>query len=136
MEIQYCDAQLNGRLCFRMTASIRAFLVATASIVLCALSACSKPVSPFEGTWNNSASGKEGIWIFITKKDDEGHFLLREAVARPDNIAVTSTAAVKDGNLMLDQEILVKEYTFLDATHNTLITVSSEIPEIKFFRQP
>ena len=104
--------------------------------VAAAVSACTKsePDLPFEGTWNNSRSGTEGIWLFISKSA-MNTYLVREAVGRPDNFGRSATAKVMNGRLVCDHDEYFKELAFLDTSYKTLVTVNSTVREIQFYRQ-
>ena len=108
--------------------------VVLGATLLILLSACTKTSSPFEGIWNNSKSGTEGIWLFIAKMDDE-RMLVRMAVGRPDNFGPSCTARVMGTKLVLEGPDIVKELVFLDESKDTLITVNDVVSEIQFFRQ-
>ncbi len=112
---------------------------ALAAIAACAfVAACTKPAPelPFAGTWNNSTSGKEGMWLFITRSDDQGDYLVRVGVGQPGNIGFTGSAKLNGATLDVPSVDVIKGLMFLDETHNTLVTVNNGIPEIKFYRQP
>ena len=101
---------------------------------LALLPACAKVTPPFEGTWNNSKSGTEGIWLFISKTDEEA-MLVRIAVGRPDNFGPSRSAKVVDKRLILDGSGIFKELTFLAESTDTIITVNDVMSEIQFYRQ-
>jgi hypothetical protein len=110
--------------------------VASAAIAGLFVAACSptQPDLPFEGKWNNSNSGKEGIWLFITRSEGNS-YLIREAVGKSDNFGSAATAHIANGRLIYDGGTGFKELAFLDANHNTLVTVNVGY-EVTFYRQP
>ena len=115
-----------------MTSSRRSLVLAISLLVL--LPACTKASLPFEGTWNNSKSGTEGIWLFISKTDEET-MLVRLAVGRRDNFGPTRSARVVDKRLILEGTGIFKELTFLDSSADTIVTVNDTLSEVQFYRQ-
>ena len=116
--------------------SRRAFVAVAVAVAVTATIGCQNPDSdlPFEGKWNNSRSGREGLWLYISKSTTNS-YLIREAVGRDDNFGRSSTARVVGGRLVYDDDHGFKELIFLDKSFNILITVNSVVREIQFYRQ-